>query len=55
MFIIVNKQGERMFQFSQYRVLDAAMRCLNRARERNPLAGFRLEEIPDAPHTEDYF
>lgn len=47
MFAIFNKLGERMYQYPTFDCEDLALKCLRRAREDKPQAGFHLQPVEE--------
>lgn len=47
MFIICNKNDERLWQFGPYQFFENAAKALKRAQEDNPRAGYYIAEDGD--------
>lgn len=45
MYVIVNKLGERMYQYEPFECYDIALKCLKNAQTVYPNAGFRICEL----------
>ena len=47
MYAIYNKMGERMYQYPTFGCEELALKCLRRAREDKPQAGFHLQLVEE--------
>lgn len=47
MYAIYNKRGERMYQYPTFGCEELALKCLRRAREDKPQAGFHLQLVEE--------
>lgn len=53
MYIIVNKRGERLFQYGAFTFESDAYRVLRKALEKNPVSGARIKFVEDSEPSKD--